>query len=319
MNRKTLNARWAAAVLFFLPSFGLTANDIGFIEKFALARDRSEPLKQLIPGTEDYYYYHCLHLQHQGKFAEVEKLLAQWIKRYRYTGRVEEIRNRQALLQYDKDSKKSLAFIKQRLGLRFDHQKKVMRGQAAKKPSVLDKNLISRERLTADAFRRYRNNLGGFEDSALEFLVTANLNPDQRRDLLRRLKRPDYINLVDLVDADLKYKHSRGFGSHGIHRNMLLGQLQDLGRKTPALMNNGNYINAVMSKLQPGPDEDWTHNEETRGAHLLRLWNFVGKLPASQNSLKANILYQRLVFEEKLGNYDKQRFVEYLKLPRPVH
>ncbi len=319
MNRKTLNARWAAAVLFFLPSFGLTANDIGFIEKFALARDRSEPLKQLIPGTEDYYYYHCLHLQHQGKFAEVEKLLAQWIKRYRYTGRVEEIRNRQALLQYDKDSKKSLAFIKQRLGLRFDHQKKVMRGQAAKKPSVLDKNLISRERLTADAFRRYRNNLGGFEDSALEFLVTADLNPDQRRDLLRRLKRPDYINLVDLVDADLKYKHSRGFGSHGIHRNMLLGQLQDLGRKTPALMNNGNYINAVMSKLQPGPDEDWTHNEETRGAHLLRLWNFVGKLPASQNSLKANILYQRLVFEEKLGNYDKQRFVEYLKLPRPVH
>ncbi|MDP6355863.1 MAG: hypothetical protein QF473_12210, partial [Planctomycetota bacterium] len=94
MKRKTLTARCAAAILFLLPSLSITANDIGFIEKFALARDRSEPLKQLIPGTEDYYYYHCLHLQHQQKFDEVEKLLAQWIKRYRYTGRVEEIRNR---------------------------------------------------------------------------------------------------------------------------------------------------------------------------------------------------------------------------------
>ena len=320
MKRKTLTARCAAAVLFLLPSVSLTANDIGFIEKFALARDRSEPLKQLIPGTEDYYYYHCLHLQHQQKFGEVENLLAQWIKRYRYTGRVEEIRNRQALLQYDKDPKKALAFIKQRLNLRFDHQKKVMRGQSvAKKPSVLDQNLISRKRLTDDAFRRYRNNLHGFEDSALDFLVTANLSPDQRRDLLRRLKRPDYPNLVDLVDADLKYRHSRGFGSHGIHRNMLLSQLQELGRRQPALMKNGNYVNAVMSKLQPGPDEDWHYDPETRGAHLMRLWNFVSKLPPSQNSLKANILYQRLAFDETLGRQDKQRFIEYLKLPRPVH
>ncbi|MDA1139938.1 MAG: hypothetical protein O3B01_15290 [Planctomycetota bacterium] len=319
MNRKTLIAQCAATVLFLLPSLQIQANDIGFIEKFALARDRSEPLKQLIPGTEDYYYYHCLHLQHQSKFDEVEALLAQWIKRYQYTGRVEEIRNRQALLQYDKDSTKTLDFIKQRLGLRFDQQKRVMQGQAAKMPSVFDQNLISRARLTKDAFRRHQNNLAGFEESALDFLVTADLNADIRRDLLRRLRRPDYDNLVALVDADLKYQHSRGFGSHGIHVNMLLEQLEELGRLNPALMNNANYINAVMTKLQPGPDEDWTHDEETRGAYLLRLWNFVGKLPPSQNSLKANILYQRLVFDESLGNYDKQRFVEYLKLPRPVH
>ena len=34
----------------------LRAGDIGFAEEFALARDRAEARKKLIPGTEDYYY-----------------------------------------------------------------------------------------------------------------------------------------------------------------------------------------------------------------------------------------------------------------------
>ena len=33
----------------------------GYIESFSLAKDRVAALSQLIPGTEDYYYYHCLH------------------------------------------------------------------------------------------------------------------------------------------------------------------------------------------------------------------------------------------------------------------
>ena len=41
-------------------SVGL-GGEIDFVEDFSLAQDRSGPLKQLIPGTEDYYYYHCLH------------------------------------------------------------------------------------------------------------------------------------------------------------------------------------------------------------------------------------------------------------------
>ena len=30
-------------------------------QDFALAKDRATALKLLIPGTEDYYYYHALH------------------------------------------------------------------------------------------------------------------------------------------------------------------------------------------------------------------------------------------------------------------
>ena len=48
------------AVLFLFP-VAMDATEIGYIEDFALARDRTVPLKQLIPGTEDYYYYHAIH------------------------------------------------------------------------------------------------------------------------------------------------------------------------------------------------------------------------------------------------------------------
>ena len=71
--------------------------DIGFIEKFALAKDRNEVLKLLIPGTTDYYYYHSLDAQLRGDGAAVKKHLALWVKRYGRTARVKEIQDRQAL------------------------------------------------------------------------------------------------------------------------------------------------------------------------------------------------------------------------------
>ena len=51
------------------------SHQIGFIEDFSLTADRSEALNQLIPGTDDYYYYHCLNAQHSGDFKQVETLL----------------------------------------------------------------------------------------------------------------------------------------------------------------------------------------------------------------------------------------------------
>ena len=43
------------------------AADVGYAEDFALARDRAAALTRLIPGTEDYYYYHCLHRLNTGQ------------------------------------------------------------------------------------------------------------------------------------------------------------------------------------------------------------------------------------------------------------
>ncbi|MEJ7591077.1 MAG: hypothetical protein WKF77_05975 [Planctomycetaceae bacterium] len=55
--------------------------EIEFVETFALSADREAALKQLIPGTEDYYYWNCLHLLNTEQFEKVEGLLAPWVQR----------------------------------------------------------------------------------------------------------------------------------------------------------------------------------------------------------------------------------------------
>ena len=48
-----------AAMLF---GSGAAGGEVGYVEDFAL-KDRAASLRQLIPGTEDYYYYHCCRLR----------------------------------------------------------------------------------------------------------------------------------------------------------------------------------------------------------------------------------------------------------------
>lgn len=199
--------------------------EIDYIEDFALAKDRAAALKQLIPGTANYYYYHCLHYQHTEQFDKVEAMLPLWVKRYGYTTRVWQIKNRQALLTYEKNPAASLEYIRQRLGIHFNHQQESL-GKARNLPLSLDQKLISRATLTRIALSRYRSNTSGFENSALDWLVGIKLDPNRRRHLLQRLQRPDYPNLVKLVVDDLNYKYSRVFGSMTIHRQLLPEQLE---------------------------------------------------------------------------------------------
>ncbi len=146
-----------------------SAGEIGFMEQFVLAPDRSVVLSQLVPGTEDYYYYHCLHYQNLQQYDRVEELLAPWIERYKDTPRNREIRNRQALLTYGENPQGTLQYLTQALGLRFDHQRDTV-DRASQLPARLDPALLSRERLRAVGvaarpkswrFRRLRPALAG--------------------------------------------------------------------------------------------------------------------------------------------------------------
>ena len=321
--KKTIQAALALAALYYAGgSFTSVcrAGDVGFAEDFALAKDRAAVLKQLIPGTEDYYYYNALHCQNlavagaPGELDKVEALLKLWIERHGQTARVEEIRNRQALLGYDKDHKKSLEFIRWRMGLNFDHQKETL-DQKPNNPTKLDQALINREALKRIAFSRYEN-LQGFEQSALDFLAAEKLTPIQRRHLISRLQRPDFANLAQLVVGDLRFENSGGFGSFGIHRQLLLSQLDECLKLMPDLRDNTPFIDTYLTKLHPAPDVDWQHDAKEKEAFLDRLWAFVQKLQPAHNSLKAFVLYQRLQFDRTQGIYDKARFMEYLKLPR---
>ncbi len=292
------------------------SGEIGFIEKFSLAEDRSVPLEELVPGTEDYYFYHCLHYQHTGEYAKVRELLKTWIKRYNYTTRVKEIQNRNALLEYEQNPRQSLAHIRKELQLDFNHQKQEI-DQKTNHPIYLDPKRVNRETLRHEAFSNY-SNLNGFEESAFDFLFQENLKPNLRRDFLSRLKRPDYPNLANLVVEDLKYKHSGGFGSLSIHSALLLSQMDETLRLMPELINNTIFIRTYLKKLQPSHDVNWRYDIHEKKAYLERLLSWTRRLPPAENSLKAHVLYHQLRFDQSQGKYSIDLFMEYLKLPRNV-
>ncbi len=289
--------------------------EINFIEDFALAPDRAIPLKQLVPGTEDFYYFHCLHAQQAEQFDKVEPLVTQWIQKVGHTQRVNEILARQALLTYDKNPQKTLEFLRNKLGVNFGHQKEEL-GVEPNLPTKLDPNWITRATLIQQALQQPSTE--GFTDSAFDWLVNQNLDGDRRRHLLSRLARPDYAGLTQLIADDMNHPNSGGFGQFAIHKLLTQAQLDDMLKRKPDLTLNHHWVIASLSRLQPGPDEDWQHDTKAMAAYLDRIMAFTNKLPPIQNPLRAQTLYHRLWLDRSLGKLDKDRFLAYLKLPRPV-
>lgn len=304
---------WLLGSVVLLGSFAM-ADEIGFVEDFALAKDRATSLRQLIPGTEDYYYYHALHYLNTEQYEKATALHKPWLERFGQTARLTEIQTRQALLTYERDPERTLAYLRSRLKLRFDHQKPAA-GPAADLPTTLDQKHIARQTLRASALTQTAN-LDGFEESALVWLATETLTPERRRLLLQRLIRPDVPNLAKLIAEDLQTPYAAEFGTYPIHRQLTLVQLADLVGLRPELLNHTALVQAWLSKLHPGADEDWRHEPAAIRAYLERLQSFVGKLAPAHNGLQAHVLYHRLVFDRWQGIFDRGRFLEYLKLPR---
>jgi len=292
----------------------INAHEIGFIEDFSLAEKRKKELQQLIPGTSEYYYFSALHSQHMNQLDDVDNILTKWIKQDGYSPLVKEIMNRQALLRYPDNPQKSLDYIKQELNLRFDHQKEIDT-QEKQFNAHLDQDLISTEKLTKRALSKYKN-LSGFENAGLEILNPEQLNQEQQRYFLKRLKQPDIPGLAQLVVNDLSYQHSSGFGSHDIHQLMFKSQLDECLKLSPNLYNNSTFVHAYIQKLVPPDHIDIDDDPAEKKAYLSRLWHFSQNLSPSFNSLKAHILFWLLDFNRRQNTYDYNLFWKYLAFPR---
>ena len=74
--------------LSFLLSPLSPSAEVGYIEDYALATERSKALQQLVPGSHEFYFYHCLDAQHRGKLADVDRLMKEWrtIRNYHHGG-----------------------------------------------------------------------------------------------------------------------------------------------------------------------------------------------------------------------------------------
>ncbi|MBT3290291.1 MAG: hypothetical protein HN380_23310, partial [Victivallales bacterium] len=287
--------------------------EVGFVEDFALAPDRTVPLKELIPGTQEYYYYHCLHYQNTGALDLAEEMLGRWLRKDGKGGQLEEMLNRQALLRYPDDPKQALSRIRQELQLTFDHARRE-RERETSYPTRLDPRLISREVLDKDAFAADKL-LSGFTRTAARRLAGMALSPERRRTVLGYLTVPDVPNLVDLVVADLQEEGSLGFGSLIIHEALTLVQLDSCAARIPALLGNRRFVATYLVRLVPGAGED-VDAPAVRLAYLERLQAFADRLSPVWNTLKANVLYRRLAFDRTQNVHDRQRFLAYLQLPR---
>ena len=318
-TRTYLPAALAALTAIVFPTMNWAANEIGFIEKFALAPDREKVLGELVPGSEDYYFFHALHYQNTRNEAKLAETLAQWQKRFPdETPRRRIIENREALLDYDATPQKTLAYLKERLGVAFNDQREV-RDQKPDLPVTLDPKLVAREVFERDSLAN-DGGLESFSPAAREQLVRgkAKLTEQQRRALLHSVTRPDVPGLAELLVTELKSEGSEGFASFPIAHQLLPEQLDALAKAIPALATDDAFINERLKKLAPSADVDVDYDAAEREAWLDRLWAYAKTLPSSCNSIKAVILYHRLDHDRKKGVYDAARLLEYLKLPREV-
>src|SRR5690349_25097724 len=80
-NSTCLASTIAAFAAVALPYVSWAENEIGFIERFALSTDREKVLGELVPGSEDYYFFHALHYQNTRNEAKLADILSQWEKR----------------------------------------------------------------------------------------------------------------------------------------------------------------------------------------------------------------------------------------------
>jgi hypothetical protein len=101
------------------------AGTLGFGEDFALADDRAEALTQLVPGTNEYDYFHSLHYLQTDQMDRLQQTLKNWQARSdRNKGLVNEILLRRALRLYPRQGAESLNFLRKHLSVNLHHQRR---------------------------------------------------------------------------------------------------------------------------------------------------------------------------------------------------
>lgn len=284
------------------------------LEKFTFLDQADKALEQLVPNTEDYYYYHCLDAMRREDNGKFEKLLKAWVESKGKTERVKQIALRHILSEFDGHFDDSVAALIEAYSISFHHQKE-REGVEALYKTVIDETVFSDERLFKRALSR-NYSLSGFKDEALNRLYDQELTVEQTRELLKRTQYPDHPRLVEAIVKELGDKKSGGFGSIEIHKKLTTEQLVKLMEEKPDLKNTSTFIETVIRRLWPSPDSPWKKDRSERRAYLNELWNFVRSLGTAFNSLKLHVLYHQLKLDLAVNKPNKERFIEYLKIPR---
>lgn len=309
MNLRAHIVSVAAIFLLVGTSKMLSAQELGFSERFALSSNREAVLRELIPGTEAFYYYHCLYCQTTGRIAESRAHLDAWIKKYGLNEQNKKIQTRQFLLEYTSNKAATIDHLRTEFGIQLDHPAP-RRDEAAELPSEISESEMDWTKLQ----KLHVHDLNQFETVALGFITQSLNSPETLRRWIERIDRIDIPGLISILERELKLSDSRGFGWAPIHSQLTASQLRELQLRIPSLIQSNAFVQAALRRIRPNDDQS-IDDPLILKSHLEALEQFVMQLPESQNALKATVLYHRLVHGEKLGDFDRERFLRYLSLP----
>ncbi len=296
----------------------LSLRATGFLERFALSDDREAVLAELLPGSDEAFYYRALHRLNQGDAAGFKGVMAAWQRERKNNwppAGARELLNREAVLLYPADPQGSLKYLRELLGLHFNHSR-TDASRVADLPSAFDNALVSRGTLLKKVLSEQTRDVSRIDARGYHLLQEVKLTADQRFDLLKKLQHPDFKGLEELIAADLRERKGAHFGDIPLHARLTLAQLEALARQNPELRRSENFINACLARQAPPDEVDLVRELDELDAYYGRMWQTLAGVIPDFNSRKANLLHNWLQNDLKRGRVDQARFKEYLKFPR---
>lgn len=298
-----------------------TADPISWMEGFALAVDREAKLAELIPGSDDYYFYHCLHFQTTGQLERSETMIRDWLAEHkgRETASISAMIDRQRLLTYRDSPQRTIDHLVRRLGIKLDHAPPPTQNER-RFPSALDPALLAPQRIVDEALRR--NDVlkpMGIQYLAERFRAGDSAGiPIGLGDLMQNVRGPYLDGLDELVIKELSNRrpNEQRFGDFPSHALLTLNQLRAVARQLPQVAGDDAFVAAILARLRPSADVDMVRDQRERIEYLKRVDAYVQTLPPSYSSLKASAAYRLLQANLHFGNYDRDLFLRYLQLPR---
>lgn len=297
------------------------ASPIGLMERFALADDRESILAELIPGSDDYFFYHCLHYQNTSQLDRAEAILKDWSasRKGSMTALMQSMTDRQRLLTYDQTPKQTIDYFVDRLGIQLNHAPPAKKG-TRRYPSELGDNFIDSQQLVKDSLRdNVRMSPIGMQIASDWYLSgKANQTQVSLQDFLKRVNGSYLTGLDQLVINELKSRQPRDlrFGDLAAHEFLSLGELNNVGRAVPAVADDNAFVYAKLRMLRPNADVDLSQQPDVRRDYLVQLEAYLRALPAAYNSMKASATYRLLEANLAAGIWDAELFQRYLQLPR---
>ncbi|HBJ38947.1 MAG TPA: hypothetical protein DDZ51_30205 [Planctomycetaceae bacterium] len=293
------------------------AQQLDWLERYALATNREAILSELIPGTQEHFYFHCLHYQVTGQLEKAEALLAKWKSSpLTFTESLHGIEDRQRLLTFGQSPERTIEHLRTRLNLRFDHPGPTKAGEQFF-PAEFDNQTIAPSSLvdSTSLNELTQQGLGNVAKRVLSGELT--LDPARFANLLNRVDGPWMDDLDKLVIKELQFNPTnRSFGDRVAHQWLTLVELQNVTIAVPSTSSADAMVAQTLLRLRPSDDTDMRQQPEIRSDYLQRVDEYVTTLPEAYISLKAATLYQRLQVDLALGNLNLDRFLRYLRMPR---